>query len=528
MTVEAVRLENFMAFGDTGWIELRPICLLFGRNSSGKSAVIRGLRLLKQSLDCRPEEGPLVFVKEGGVDFGSFLELVHRQDPTRPMAFHFRCQLLETLDLLVERVNRQRRLDGQKELPRMPSQTWAEFKLGFSWNEKATWFELTELRVNCPWMVTEGEDRRTLLGAQLPLEEDLIELLGEGWYFWSDVFRQERGQEPIERLWTGVSVELASGFLPNLVTSTTVPSTQEAIYGDLHIAREVLRELNGSVEEFLRGIRYLGPIRPSPQRVYLFDSQRQLEWKQRDWDTLLSFLRGDVDYQATEEIDEWLGRLELGEDIDSFKQIYAGGLAVVSQVKIREAPSQETTNLTDVGFGASQVLPVILQSLLAKREAFVIIEQPELHLHPRAQSELGDLFVDVSRRNRRKQIMDARRRGTLEPTEETPIPDVRFLIETHSEHILLRLRLRIAETSVGRFSSTDREYLAQQSLGVYFVGREPPSSSVEQVLISKLGEMSSPPGFEGFFSDDLRETANLARARLESEPTKGEADDSSH
>ena len=50
MTVDAFRLKNFMAFRDTGWIELRAITLLFGRNSSGKSAIIRALRLLKQSL----------------------------------------------------------------------------------------------------------------------------------------------------------------------------------------------------------------------------------------------------------------------------------------------------------------------------------------------------------------------------------------------------------------------------------------------------------------------------------------------
>jgi predicted ATPase len=51
VTVKAIRLENFMAFSDTDWLELRPITLLFGRNSSGKSVIIRALRLLRQSLD---------------------------------------------------------------------------------------------------------------------------------------------------------------------------------------------------------------------------------------------------------------------------------------------------------------------------------------------------------------------------------------------------------------------------------------------------------------------------------------------
>jgi len=61
LPVEAIRLQNFMAFEDTGWVELRPITLLFGRNSSGKSALIRALLLLKQSLESPPGAGPLVF-----------------------------------------------------------------------------------------------------------------------------------------------------------------------------------------------------------------------------------------------------------------------------------------------------------------------------------------------------------------------------------------------------------------------------------------------------------------------------------
>jgi len=61
-----------MGFEDSGWIELRPITLLFGRNFSGKSALIRALLLLLQFLDSPPDNGALLFVKEGGDDFGDF------------------------------------------------------------------------------------------------------------------------------------------------------------------------------------------------------------------------------------------------------------------------------------------------------------------------------------------------------------------------------------------------------------------------------------------------------------------------
>ena len=81
MTVKAFRLENFMGFTEDHnnqfWIELDPICLIFGRNSSGKSAIIRALRLLKQSLYYGEEDEPLAFVVEEGLDLGGFNSSVH-------------------------------------------------------------------------------------------------------------------------------------------------------------------------------------------------------------------------------------------------------------------------------------------------------------------------------------------------------------------------------------------------------------------------------------------------------------------
>ena len=83
MTVRAIRLENFMAFADTDWIELLPISLLFGRNSSGKSAFIRALRLLKQSRtsppDALPTQFPLNFFREHGLDQGGVFALKGRK-----------------------------------------------------------------------------------------------------------------------------------------------------------------------------------------------------------------------------------------------------------------------------------------------------------------------------------------------------------------------------------------------------------------------------------------------------------------
>jgi len=95
MAVRAFRLTNFMAFGEwpnesDGWIELRPITLLFGRNSSGKSVILRGLRFLQQSLDGGSDGSPFVYSARNGVDVGGFLTLAHKEPAMPKDAYVYR------------------------------------------------------------------------------------------------------------------------------------------------------------------------------------------------------------------------------------------------------------------------------------------------------------------------------------------------------------------------------------------------------------------------------------------------------
>ena len=124
MTVEAIRLQNFMAFEDTGWVELRPITLLFGRNSAGKSAIIRALRLLKQGLDAPANASPLVLESRYGVDLGSFRDMVHGHATKELVWFHFRCGGSAVIDALKRhKVLRATSADAQNNV--------VEFALGY-------------------------------------------------------------------------------------------------------------------------------------------------------------------------------------------------------------------------------------------------------------------------------------------------------------------------------------------------------------------------------------------------------------
>lgn len=103
------------------------------------------------------------------------------------------------------------------------------------------------------------------------------------------------------------------------------------------------------------------------------------------------------------------------------------------EVKLRTKGSEDWVDLPDVGFGISQVLPVLVQCFYAPAGSIILMEQPEIHLHPSAQSALADVMIDV---------INSRENGADR--------NIQIIIETHSEHFLRRLQRRIAEDFISQ------------------------------------------------------------------------------
>lgn len=146
-----------------------------------------------------------------------------------------------------------------------------------------------------------------------------------------------------------------------------------------------------------------------------------------------------------------------------------------------------SVNLADAGTGVAQMLPIFVQRAAdlvspPRRPVLEIIEQPELHLHPAAHGALADLYLTAVQRS-----------------------DVRFLIETHSETFLLRLRRRIAEG------------LDPDMIAIYFVEHGGGASNVRRIKVDADGNLDSWP--EGVFSEDYEEVRALASAQLDRRDT---------
>ena len=528
MTVKAFRLENFMAFADTGWLELRPITLLFGRNSSGKSVIIRALRLLKQSLDHVSEHVPFVFAAENGVDLGEFKTTVHKQAEKEPITFHFRCDLsratTDVLEALRERINRLLIEGGHQPIPSKDMSTDLDISLSFAWDQKNRYVVPIAIQIICPWDAIEELGRRVIFSSERHMEE--IEKQGswtwlDEWTPWSE-FLYEHESSKVEAPWASATFSLSVGFWPRLTAlpGKILPDDPKSTT-DFGLIANLLGEFQAIIEEFLRSIEYLGPVRPAPTRAYSLDQFEKRRWEQRGLKAFIRYLSEDVDEEKVNQISEWIRRLELGTAVKPTKY-YAGDLGLMSEVIVDESQEIPKVNLVDVGFGASQVLPILVQSVLAEPGKLVIIEQPELHLHPRAQARLADLFVDKIQ----KLVEDPKQPG--KPKRE--YTDVHFLLETHSEHILLRLRRWATEHEQGkRKLSSENKYLELKELAPYFIhrGGGKVKGTITLLEINKFGELENlPEGFEDFFSDDLIESLAISDMRFRTDAS-WEADDES-
>ena len=154
------------------------------------------------------------------------------------------------------------------------------------------------------------------------------------------------------------------------------------------------------------------------------------------------------------------------------------------EVKLRTKGSKDWVDLPDVGFGISQVLPVLVQWFYAPPGSIILMEQPEIHLHPSAQSALADVMIDV-----------------INSREDGKNRNIQLIIETHSEHFLRRLQRRIAENAVPK-----------EKVSAYFANITKTPAQLELLQIDIFGNIQNWP--ENFFGDEMGDITAQAKAAM--------------
>jgi AAA domain, putative AbiEii toxin, Type IV TA system/Protein of unknown function (DUF3696) len=242
-----------------------------------------------------------------------------------------------------------------------------------------------------------------------------------------------------------------------------------------------LSDLELAFERLMSRITYLGPLRDYPRREYTWAGARPEDMGARGerWvhALLASREQGRKARWAKRRLEEhvawWLKEIGL---IHSFRVEPVARGSNLYRVVVRTSPHSSEVLITDVGFGVSQILPVIVLCFYAPKGSTILLEQPEIHLHASVQAALADVLIDAVRRG-----------------------GVQIVVESHSEYLLRRLQRRIAE-----------EEIRAENAALYFCSKENGASEARRLQLNLYGYIENWP--EGFFGDQMGEVTAMTEA----------------
>ncbi len=437
-----LHLRNFKAWKDTGPIRLAPLTVIFGANSAGKSSLGHLLLALKQTALSADRKRALHLGDATTlIDLGTFADCMHGHDLNNSLDFKLAWNLPKLLevrdplqpslrysgDSLELKVSLMAGKSGQPEVQSL------RFDLG------TTGWELLDVNL------VRGENRK------FSLESHHYEFkMADG--------RKWPLEEP-EKFYRVSEISMARFKNASFLT-------------DFALATETM----------LGSISYLGPLRNPPKRTYQWSGDTPEGVGQLGENTIAAILAAQNEGRMlnrgpkrprqpfTEFIANWLKDLGV---IHSFivKPVAEGRKEY--EVLVKTHAKAPEVKITDVGFGVSQVLPVLVQAFYCPPNSTVWMEQPEIHLHPQVQAELADVFISAIRAR-----------------EGSGPRNVQLIIESHSEHFLNRLQRRIAE---GEITPDD--------IAIYFCKKTGSATELEPLKLNLFGDIENWP--ENFFGDEM-------------------------
>jgi hypothetical protein len=521
--IRALELENFKGIALRQRVDFAPLTLLFGANSAGKSTVLQALLYLHELLERGTADVDRTELGGNVLELGGFARLVHRHETNR--AIVLRAEFATPGGL--ERLGRDLTDFPFPDLDDEVESAWVELTIRF---RTTSTFRgpLVERAV-----IGVGDDSEPLVwletGASLRDGEPLNvrvnlghPLIAEAARDVTDAWEQIAVPEEVlnraleaEGSGSGAGAGLGdgSGFgdgrsLPVFAVSRSrhsalLPANEPLrviAFGDdneekaaavLQVRTFLEMVVLGTTAQLLASLRdalYIGPLRMIPPRGFLYErGGRVTSWADglAAWDLLLAD-RGSLVEQAN----GWLRRLG------------AGCQVVVQQLFDRTAAAEELSDghvdktvrrllldtgagslvlPSEVGAGVSQVIPVVVAALEG-RGGLSLVEQPEIHVHPAVQVGLGDLFIDAATRDGGRRTM---------------------LVETHSEHLILRLLRRIRETTEKELPN-DALSFSSDKLSVLYVESHPEGVRIRRLQVDERGEFKD-RWPKGFFAERMKE-----------------------
>lgn len=452
MKLTKLHLTNFKAWQK---LDVRFGCVtgLFGTNSSGKTSLIQFLLMLKQTKNAT-DRGLVLDLggPEQLVNLGTYKDIVHKHQEERSLKWTVSWLLDESLKISNPSGKRTDILFQDNAL-----ETTAEVLL-------------KDQEIKAQYLSYRFADQNFEIRPKTETAKEYKLLPDSNSVSPEHTFQFIRNKG---RVWA----------MPGPIKTYLFPDQAKTYYQNA----DFLGFFESEYESLMDRIYYLGPLREYPKREYQWSGSSPFDVGfrgERTIDAILSATIRDekrnlgkgTRYKPFQEIiAHWLKKLGLIQEF-SIKEIAKGSNLYRAVVK-RDKDSPEAF-LTDVGFGVSQVLPALVLLYYVPEGSIVLMEQPEIHLHPSVQSGLADVILQVAKTR-----------------------NVQIVVESHSEHLLRRFQRRIAE----------QEYPANE-LKLYFCSSHKGESVLSDLDVDIFGEIRNWP--DNFFGEEMAEIAATRKAVL--------------
>ncbi|WHP04478.1 DUF3696 domain-containing protein [Acinetobacter corruptisaponis] len=434
--ITSLSLENFKSFKSLDNLKIKPLTILLGRNSCGKSSIIQSLLLLKQTIS---EENDSELNVEGKyLKFSSLKDISYGVPKINQAAISYRIGIEKSGELANIDLEFKNKKYEDSYIPKLSKFIYSNNKIEI---------DFKKISHNV-------------------LSKNMKNIL-------SDVKKNKKFKD----IKTNGKLEaLFKNFMP---INIRLKDHQGFVFPIYFAFDEIFLD---TFYQDLRKIKYLSPIRANPERIYIHYSNNALDINENGANSahvLWSKKNEIVEFnneklKLLDALHSCIAILGLGQEISSEKIS-----EMVYQIGLKIKDSNAAVSLADVGFGYSQVLPVILLGLLNNNDNLLLIEQPEIHLHPSSASKLADLFLMFIKGKKK------------------------FIIETHSQELINKLRLRVIENP-----------LLKEYINIVFIDQDENGTQIKQFEIDETGMFPEWP--RGFLDESENIAREILKARVKS------------
>jgi len=459
-------VRNFRAFTNAD-LQLAPITIIAGANSSGKTSLLQALNCVLQS---RSERSfPFDFVLNGSLaQLGSYRNAVYGHDARHSFGVSVEFSARD-VEYEASGTFKDSEEDSRYLFPK--SVVCNASKLGrltLDWNHRRGIFQL-RVNENRPAIL---EDRGRMYEIFTPIlrasaegqSQDLPPSLSG---------LSIRDAQDVSKLREIVNIGLQQ--MPSSMSSTSA-SFDDAIkeFQKHPLFTPIRNELLVALDRQRRETFYLGPVRANPSRYYPVARQSfVLDPFGESMSHMLTFWK-ERRSQAFNEVKQALVKLELASDISA--QVELGEFL---KLLIKPSGRLFSDSIADVGFGVSQILPMLVADAALPVGGVLLVNQPEIHLHPSSQALIADYFAE---RIQKRQ----------------------YIVETHSEYLINRLRLLVAKGTIN-----------ESDVKIFYCGAlsDGAPKGVTEVRIRKSGVLEGMP--KEFFATYAGDAFKLAMSVME-------------